>query len=235
MNRTFAVLLLCLAASLVATKANAQAFTTSFIAPSSSAQSAPLPTVIDEQGQCQVDVSSVDSSIAEGRGRYTCVNALMPRQPSPVLATPGAFFVGYAWGSKSRQFVYGPQVGVSGAVEIPIRRPWLERMPDAGGKMVFRRPHSMSFTFDLALSLNVNFASFTFPNQATSADTPSKTHQTFNAGAYVAPEVGWAWWTDDGRSHRIALALGVMGGLIDTDATGTAFALGFQPALVAQF
>lgn len=194
-----------------------------------------LQTELTGDGWCQVTTTS------EGLGRAACRDRLLPRRPIIALETPGAFFVGYAFG-KNSQLVYGPQVGVAGAILFPIRRPFLELGPSVDGKLQFRLPTSMSFTFDLAASISVNLASFTFPNSASQPQTDIEvdlgsggaTEPTFNAGLYLAPQIGAAWW-EDGKGRRVALALGLVLGYINTQATGPAFVLGGQPAIVAQF
>jgi len=187
-----------------------------------------LSTDLTEDGGCRVKTRDED------KGRDACKERLLPRRPIPVLETPGSFFVGYAWGKKSKQFVYGPQVGLSGSILIPIRRPRLERGPDpSADEMLFHPPRSMSFTFDFALSLNANLAGFTFPYDEGNSST--NTQAGFNAGIYLGPQLGGAWWSDDGRGHRVAIVLGLLFGYLNTEATGSGVVLGFQPGLVAQF
>lgn len=193
-------------------------------------------TTVDGAGRCV----TTNDTWNEGDGRAKCLNKLIKRVPSPLLQTPGAFFVGYAWGSKSKQFVYGPQVGIGAAILFPVRRPVLKYLGQLDydalqAGRVFVLPEDMSFTLDLAVSLNANLAAFTFPN-ASDADTgdAGDTQQAFNAGVYLAPQFGGVWWAD-GAQKRVAFALGILAGYLNTEATGGAFVLGLQPALIAQF
>lgn len=180
---------------------------------------------------------------AEVAAHQACLDTLLPKRPVPVLQTPGSFFVGYAWGGNSKQWVYGPQVGVGGAVLIPWRRPSLKLKATsasgggdvpAGTTFTFTLPSDMSFAAALAISFNANLAAFTFPNAAASTTAQGTTQQGFNAGVYAAPQVGWMWW-DGGNAKSVMFSLGIMAGYIKTDATGSAFAIGLQPGLVAQF
>ena len=64
--------------------------------------------------------------------------------------------------------------------------------------------------------------------------TCGTTQATFNAGVYVAPEIGVTWW-DNGDVKSVMLSVGIMAGYINTDATGAAFVLGVQLGLIAKF
>jgi hypothetical protein len=234
------------AVSLVTADAHAQVTQSavSTVSAESESREHPRPqTHVDDNGYCVVDNASLSDDVA----RQACTDLLIPRRPVLSLQTPGAFFVGYAWGTKSSQFVYGPQVGIGGAVVFPLVRPSLifQEGPSGDHGQTFSLPDQFSFTLDLAASLNANLGSFTIPNapgssgmMPTSSPPPpaasGTTQQAFNASIYIAPQIGGVWW-DDGRERRVGLSLGLVAGYINTDATGAGFVLGFQPALVAQF
>jgi hypothetical protein len=92
----------------------------------------------------------------------------------------------------------------------------------------------MTWATDIAVLLDANFASFTFPNTPSASSDVGTTQQTFNVGVYVAPQFGWEWW-DNGNAKSVIFFLGIAAGYINTTATGPAFALGVQPGLAAQF
>ena len=133
-----------------------------------------MPTEVTKEGWCVATATPStppDPSQAEVMAHGACLDTLIPKRPVPLLQTPGSFFVGYAVGSKSSQFVYGPQVGIGAAVLFPVRRPALQwRIAPAQGAdgaaraWTFSLPSEMSFAADLAISLTANLASFTFPN-----------------------------------------------------------------------
>jgi hypothetical protein len=180
---------------------------------------------------------------AEKAAASACQKSLDPSRPVPVIQTPGSFFAGYAFG-KSSQFVYGPQVGIGAAILFPLHQPSLTLTATtvnpatpviAAQTFSFALPTSMTWSTDLAVSLDANFASFTFPNSGTASASGSGAQQTFNVGIFLAPQFGWQWWDSSGSVKSVMFSLGVLAGYINTTATGPAFALGVQPGLAAQF
>ena len=206
-----------------------------------------MGTGLDKNGGCVATTdqfSPPDYASAENAAHMACLNTLIPKRPVPVLQTPGSFFAGYAWGSKSKQFIYGPQVGVGAAILVPLHRPSLvltavnfdrnNPVIPTGSTFTFKLPDSMTFAAALAFSLNANLAAFTFPNAPASVTTSGTTQASVNVGIYVAPQLGWEWWDTTG-AKSVMFSLGVLAGYINTDATGGAFTIGIQPGLVAQF
>lgn len=197
----------------------------------------------DTTGECKLDATAFKdqdgtNKVDEKRRQELCKNLLLPRRATSVTVTPGAFFLGYAWGSKSNQFVYGPQVSVSAAYQVPFHRPNLDKVDDPTGKqLIYALPTSMSYTFDMVFSFQTALAAFTFPNASSSTlGNSGSTQQGYNIGVYVAPELGWQWWSDDRKTpSKLVFTIGIMAGLINTTATGSAFALGLQPAISTQF
>lgn len=211
-----------------------------------------MPTELTKEGWCAAEANGTtpsDPLQAQMAAHKACLDTLIPKRPVPVLQTPGSFFAGYAWGSKSNQFVYGPQVGIGAAVLVPLRRPSLKYIlaPSVGAsgtarRWVFALPPDMTFAADIVVSLSANLAAFRFPNAdvATPDDTPrpseaadGKSQHGVNTSLYFGPQAGWQWW--DGGAKRVMFSLGLMAGHIDTAATGSAFVLGVQPGVVAQF
>jgi hypothetical protein len=177
-----------------------------------------------------------------------CEDTLIPRRITPVTQTPGTFFLGWAWGAKtpkSGTFVYGPQVGVETAFLLPIRRPEVVYVStnslngNARGvdrTWSYATPKSIqlrNYSFSLAFSLNANLAAFSFPNAAGPSGTASN-QPGFNAGAMIGPQLGWQWW-EGGTPKSVMFSFGVLFGYLNTSATGSGFAVGLQPGLVAQF
>jgi hypothetical protein len=179
---------------------------------------------------------------AEIAAHQACLDTLEPSRPVPVVQTPGSFFVGYAIG-KSSQFVYGPQIGIGAAIIFPLHRPSLILTATSvtgtnpvkpGDTFQFKLPDAMTWATDITVSLDANFAAFTFPNSSDPTASGSSAQQAFNVGLYVAPQFGWEWW-DNGNARSVMFSLGILAGYINTKATGPACALGFQPGLAAQF
>jgi hypothetical protein len=206
-----------------------------------------MGTQLGQNGTC---VATTDANSpktyneGENAAHEACLDTLLPKRPIPLVQTPGAFFVGYAWGSSSKQFVYGPQVGIGAAILFPLHRPSLTleattappntALP-ASSTFTFSLPKDMTCASALAVSLNADFASFTFPNATTAqVGTSGSTQQTFNVGIYLGPQFGWQWW-EAGSVKSVMFSLGLLAGYINTQATGAAFVLGIQPGLVAQF
>jgi hypothetical protein len=171
-----------------------------------------------------------DKEIATGAA--ACLKALFPTVPIVLVGTPGAFFIGRVWGS-STQWVYGPQVGVSGVIQIPLVRPGLDLVGVDDKKWSYQLPREMSFVLSLDVSLSANLAAFSFP-QGTTASGTSTTQSTPNIGVYIGPEFGWRWWNEKGNGGYFGFQLGLLAGYVDTQATGSGFALGIQPAIVFQ-
>lgn len=207
---------------------------------------AEMGVTFPETGECQVTVVKANELLEQTRyarwkkaskedfARRVCLDRLLPRNPTAITLTPGAFMIGYAWGFRSKQFLYGPQVAISTAYQIPIRRPLLDTLKADASSYTFGLPTSATWTVDLVVSLNTALGSYSFPNADSSKDPT--TQQTYNIGGYIAGELGWRWWSDDLRTaHRWAVSMGLMAGMIDTSVTGRAFALGVQPSIVAQF
>jgi hypothetical protein len=204
-----------------------------------------LPTMrtdLSKEGWCIATEDSstpTDADQAEIAAHQACLETLIPARPVPVLQTPGSFLVGYAIG-KSSQFVYGPQVGVGAAVLFPLHRPSLKYRlapaPSGARTWTFSYPDQMRLAADLAFSLSANLAGFTFPNASQAGGATgatATTQQAFNIGMYLAPQIGWEWW--DGTAKRVMFSLGILAGYLNTQATGSAFIVGLQPGLVAQF
>jgi hypothetical protein len=140
-----------------------------------------MPTEITKEGWCVATAnteSPSDATEAQQAAHQACLDTLIHRRPVPLVQTPGSFFVGYVWGEKSKQFVYGPQVGLGVAVLFPLHRPRLKYQlapaTSATGtarKWQFSLPTDMAFAADIAVSLNANLASFTFPNAPSETDS----------------------------------------------------------------
>jgi hypothetical protein len=217
--------------------------------PASAAAAAPgvIPTMgtqIGKDGSCVATTdrfSPTDYASTQSAAHAACLDTLIPSRPVPVLQTPGSFFAGYAWG-KSNQWIYGPQVGLGAALLIPLHRPSLKltaitagpgaQVPE-GSQFTYTLPPAMTFASSLAVSLNANLAAFSFPNAPSSVTSSGTTQTAFNAGFYLAPQFGWEWW--NGTAQSVMFSIGVVAGYINTVATGSAFALGIQPGIVAQF
>jgi len=205
----------------------------------------PMQTDIDKNGECVATTdanSPSDYNSAEIAAHASCLNTLIPKRPVPFLQTPGNFFVGYIWGKKSSQVVYGPQIGFGAAILFPLHRPNLLLKTISAGPagpippgshFTFKLPDSMTWTTAIAVSFDANLAAFTFPNASTADTASGKTQSAFNAGLAIAPQFGWEWW--DGGAKSVMVSMGVLLGYVNTDATGAGFTIGVQPGIVAQF
>lgn len=190
----------------------------------------PIPDVtLDSKLHCTAAAPNSDVEAT----RSACLDALIPRTARFSIETPGAFFVGYAVG-KNSQAVYGPAVGIMGAIGVPLVRPSLEWRRPQTGPDYFRLPQGLSFTMDFVFSFGVNLGAFIFPNAPMSPS--GQTQAGLNLGGYAALQLGAASFAEGSTTpRRFAISLGVLAGYINTDATGSAFVIGFQPALVVNF
>lgn len=191
-------------------------------------------TFINKRGHCEVprDVTQ-DANTALG----LCIETLTPRRATVEVQTPGAFFLGYAWGSKSSQVVFGPSFGLGATLGLPLRRPrLLLGIAEAGGT-AYRLPSEVSLTIDLAFSLNaavagINTTVAPTTNEDPATPLPDRTQLGLSAGGYIGVQFGGAWY-ERNVPRRFALVLGVVGGYLTGHSdVGDALLLGFQPALV---
>jgi hypothetical protein len=169
-----------------------------------------------------------------------CKKKLQPLRITPVIQTPGAFFFGKAWGSKSSSVAYGPAVGLSGAILFPISRPRLDYTKGIkNGPYDFSLPTDPRLMFDIIASLNANIAGLKFhdtPEPAPGAAAAADTQIGFSFGGYVGFAPGVGWYSEDGQLKKVSFTIGVLAGyLTKTDPVGDAFLLGVQPALTGSF